>query len=68
MGRSGFAGLLLLLLWLAGLAAVAGWAWQSTSPGWRQLAGAFAVLAAGLLSFAAWLRAPRGVLAWDGAA
>jgi hypothetical protein len=68
VGRSRFAGLLLLLLWLAGLAAVAAWAWQSNRPGWRQLAGAAAVLAAGMLSFAGWLRAPRGVLAWDGAA
>jgi hypothetical protein len=68
VGRSRFAGFLLLLLWLAGLAAVAAWASQSTSPGWRQLAGAFAVMAAGPLAFAAWFRSARGVLAWDGAA
>ena len=67
VGRSRFAGVLLALLWLAGLAgAVAFWL-QSAAPGWRQGLAVAAVAAGGAFALAGWLRASSGSIAWDGA-
>lgn len=66
VGRGRIAVLLLLLCWLAGLAALLAWSWQSAAAGWVR-AGAFFLLAAcGVWAAFACVRAPRGTLAWTG--
>jgi hypothetical protein len=67
VGRSPFAGWVLAGLWLAGLLAAGAWSLQSGS-GWRQLAAFAALVACGSLAWHGWLRSPRGMLRWDGAA
>jgi hypothetical protein len=68
VGRSAWAGALLLCLWLAGLGVVALWSWVDPAPGRRQALGL--ALAAGVGAWAAWhwRHLPRGELGWDGAA
>src|SRR5689334_13737408 len=67
VGRGRWAAVALALAWLAGLAALLAWAWQSAGPVWLR-GPAFVLLAAcGAWAAFAWLRAPRGVLAWTGA-
>jgi hypothetical protein len=66
VGRSAFAGVLLVLLAGAGCAAVLAFTLQSASFGWRQAAGWAAMAAASLWAAWAWLRSARGTLRWDG--
>ena len=68
VGRSAFAGGLAAALALLGLAAAAGWALQSQALGWRQGLAFAAVLLSSAFALGAWLRAPQGVLRWDGEA
>ena len=68
VGRSRAAGVFLAAAWSAGALATCWWTWQAATPGWRQAAAALLVLAVGAFGLAAWLRSPRGALAWDGAA
>lgn len=65
VGRSGFAGAFLLLVWLLGAAAMALWVGQTNVPGWRQGSG---LLALGIVGFWAgwtWWRTAVGELSWD---
>jgi len=64
VGRSPFAGLLLLAIWLAAAAAIGFW-WAGTA-GWRPLAAALAWLASGVWAAAQWWRSATGNVAWDG--
>jgi toxin CptA len=66
VGRSVWAGALLLGLWLAGLAATATWAWAVPAPGWPQ--GLALTLAACLGAWAGWhwWCSPGGDLSWEG--
>ena len=66
VGRSRFAGALLLLIWLLAASATGLWWTQLQAPGWR--VGAAALLSAGAGALAAWnwWHAPKGTLAWDG--
>jgi toxin CptA len=64
VGRSPFAGVLLLVIWLAAAAAIAFW-WNHAS-GWRLGAAALLWLASGLLAARHWWRSPAGAVAWDG--
>ena len=58
----------MLILWLAGLAAVAAWSAQARVTPWTGAAAVFAVLASGLAALAHWRRPPRQAsLAWGGA-
>lgn len=66
VGRSAFALACLALPWLGGLAAVTAWSMQSPAPDGRQGLAWLAVAACGLAAAWAWLRSPRGTLAWDG--
>ena len=66
VGRSRFAGRLLLGAWLAGLAACAFWWLVAQAPGWRLAVAAFAVAMAGLVACRLWWRSPAGELRWDG--
>ncbi|MDO8441921.1 MAG: hypothetical protein Q7S97_12105 [Polaromonas sp.] len=66
LGRSHFQGLVLLGLWLAGLAVLALW-WHA-APGfdWRLGAALAATLASGALAGLGWKNSPIGQLRWDG--
>ena len=66
VGRSRFAGLLALLLWLAGCAATLLWWIQVQDGGWRRIVLLSVVAAAGACGAWAWRRSPVGHLAWDG--
>ncbi|HEY8356662.1 MAG TPA: hypothetical protein VIL30_04295 [Ramlibacter sp.] len=68
VGRSRFALAGLALAWLAGLAAACAWTLQAQAPGWHQALAVAVVALAGAAAGAAWLRSPRGTLAWDGGA
>jgi toxin CptA len=66
VGRSSWAGAIVLLLWLAGVAACSGWL-LTGAPAWAPLL-VVAVLVAGAGAAAwSWWRHPAGLLAWDGA-
>ena len=67
VGRSRWAGALAASLWLAGLAGTLLWSAQPQLAFWRLALAWGAVAAAGLIALRACWRAPRGVLAWDGA-
>jgi toxin CptA len=64
VGRSPFAGALLLVIWLAAGAAIAFW-WPQAS-GWRLAAAALLWLASGAGAGVQWWRSPTGAVAWDG--
>ncbi|HSV78048.1 MAG TPA: hypothetical protein VLK85_02440, partial [Ramlibacter sp.] len=66
VGRSRFAGLLLLACWLAGALALLLWSWQSEATGWRQALGLGSCVLVGLLAARSWLAARAGQLSWDG--
>jgi len=66
VGRSRFAGGLLLLIWSAGASAVAAWNWQVDAAGLRIALAWSVVLLTGAYSARAWVRSPTGTLAWDG--
>lgn len=68
VGRSRFAAALSLVLWGAGLLAVAWWTWQAQAAGWRHALAFAAVAACGLAATWAWRRSPVGYLRWDGGA
>ncbi|HSH91764.1 MAG TPA: hypothetical protein VK996_17400 [Ramlibacter sp.] len=66
VGRSRFAGLLLLVAWLLGAAtALASWL-QGQPFVWRIALVASLLAAAGAFAAAGWWRSSRGTLAWDG--
>jgi toxin CptA len=68
VGRSPFAGTLLLLVWLLGAMAVALW-WSLMAAGsWRLLLAGLAVGAVGALAARQWWLTPAGDLTWDGEA
>lgn len=66
VGRSRFAGLLVLAVWLAGLAAITAWILQSPAAGGRHLLAGCVLAVSGIAGLAGWLRAARGTLSWDG--
>jgi toxin CptA len=68
VGRSHWAGALLLALWLAGLLAALLWSTQTPPADWRSPLVWITVAVAGALALRSWWRAPAGTLAWDGAA
>ncbi|MGE0330166.1 MAG: hypothetical protein AB7P37_05690 [Ramlibacter sp.] len=64
VGRSSVQGLLCLVIWLLGVAAVA--AWVAASPGAARLAAASALNAlVGALAANTWWRTPAGQLQWN---
>lgn len=67
VGRSAWAGWLLLLAWAGGAATCTAWAWQGASPA-GVAAGLAATFAAGTLAGRWWWRLPCGRLHWDGGA
>ena len=67
VGRSAFAGALLLAPALAGLAVAILWTVQSHAPGWRQALAFACGAAAAAFAAAAWVRSPAGRLHWTGA-
>jgi len=68
VGRSHWAGALLLGLWLAGLVAALLWSTETSPVGWQFALVWITVAAAGATALRSWSRAPAGMLAWDGAA
>jgi len=66
VGRSRFAGALVLLLWLAGVAAISVWVFQPGEFGWRQALALFSIALTGLLALQDWLASPAGDLSWTG--
>ena len=64
VGRSPFAGALLLIIWLAAAAALGVW-WAEAS-GWRLAAAALLWLATGVWAATRWWCSPTGTVAWDG--
>jgi hypothetical protein len=65
-GRSSWAGVAILGLWLAGAAGIVLWSVQArTSPGGVAIACAL-LATSGAIALGAWRRTPAGVLAWDG--
>ena len=66
LGRSRFAGGVLLILWLSGLLAVGLWVGQTDAPGWRQALALSAVIVIGSWAGWSWFRTPTGTLTWDG--
>lgn len=65
VGRSPFAGALLLVIWLAAAAAIGLW-WESGASGGRLGAAVLLWVASGLWAALHWWRSPMGALAWDG--
>jgi toxin CptA len=65
VGRSPFAGLLLLAIWLAGAAALMFW-WMSGPSSSRLGAVVLSWLASGLWAARQWWRSPIGAVAWNG--
>jgi hypothetical protein len=68
VGRSRLAGLVLAAAWLAGAAACAAWGWQVAAPPWQRALAAALVLLSAVAGLKGWAAAPRGTLAWSGAA
>jgi toxin CptA len=68
VGRSLWAGALLLALWLAGVLAALLWSTQAPPAPWRFALVWTAVAVAGAFALGHWWGAPAGMLAWDGAA
>lgn len=68
VGRSHLAGLLMLIVWLAGLGILFLWLLPGPASGWRWAMGAMALVLAGAWAAASWWRMPAGELAWDGRA
>ncbi|MGZ5775154.1 MAG: hypothetical protein ACXWJJ_07180 [Ramlibacter sp.] len=66
MGRSSWAGAILLAVWAAAAATSIGW-WLSGGAGWRLAAAAVLTPALGAVAAWSWWREPPGLLAWDGA-
>jgi toxin CptA len=66
VGRSPFAAGLLSGAWLLGVAAVGLWSFQIQAPGWQLGASLGMLLLTGLCAARNWLRAPQGMLSWDG--
>jgi len=66
VGRSLFAGVLLLQVWSLAAAAIGLWWAHAGSPGWRLPVAALALVAVGAWAAWNWWRSPAGVLAWDG--
>jgi hypothetical protein len=64
MGRSPFAGALLLVIWLAAAAAIGFW-WPQAS-GWRLAMAALLWLSTGMWAAVQWWRSPTGAVVWDG--
>jgi toxin CptA len=65
VGRSPFAGVLLLAIWLAGAAALLSW-WMSGGSGSRLGSAALLWLVSGLWAARQWWRSPTGAVAWNG--
>jgi len=65
VGRSFWAGCMLVGLWAAAVAACAAWVLAGAS-GWRLLLSVGLVLVVGGFAATAWWREPSGILAWDG--
>ena len=65
VGRSRFAGALLLVIWLAAAATLALWI-KSGASGWRPGAAALLWIASGAWAVGHWWRSPTGAVAWDG--
>ncbi|HEX7891575.1 MAG TPA: hypothetical protein VF522_19650 [Ramlibacter sp.] len=67
VGRSAFAGCVILLLALLGLLGALAWTLQAQALAWRQALAFAAVAACSGIALASWWRSPQGVLRWDGA-
>jgi hypothetical protein len=68
VGRSRFAAILLLLVWLMGLAVCTAWWVELHGTGWRAGASGLAAAAAGVAAARMWWQSPSGTLDWDGQA
>lgn len=66
VGRSAWAGALLLALWLGGLLATAAWAWAVPVPGWQQGLALGMAMCLGAWAGWHWWHSPRGELSWEG--
>lgn len=66
VGRSRFAGAVLLALCGLGVAATAWWGWQADVLSWRHQLGVLTVVMASCCAAFGWLRIPEGELRWDG--
>jgi hypothetical protein len=66
VGRSSFAAVLLLLIWLGAAAGTALWWAQAPGPGWRLVLALLLLLATGAGAAVGWQRSPAGALEWDG--
>ncbi|MES2787224.1 MAG: hypothetical protein V4684_17290 [Pseudomonadota bacterium] len=66
VGRSRFAGVAVLVLWLLGAATVCGWWLQAQAPGWRTLAALIVVVGSGVLAAMTLGRSHIGSISWDG--
>jgi toxin CptA len=65
VGRSRFAGGLLLGLWLLGVAACVAWRLGSPASGARSAIAAIVLVLAAVLASWNWWRMPDGMLSWD---
>ncbi len=68
VGRSRFALLLAVSLWVGAACCTGLWLYQPVEPGWRQAAALVALATSALVALGAWFRSPRGELRWDGRA
>jgi hypothetical protein len=66
VGRSRFAGVMLLIGWLLGVAAAAAWWVQARSGPWAAAAVGALLAVAAWLALAHWRGSAAGALAWDG--
>ncbi len=66
VGRSRFATVAMLVMWLLGATTVFAWWLQAQAPGWRTLAALLVVTGSGVLVAMTWRSSPVGSIAWDG--
>jgi hypothetical protein len=66
VGRSSFAGRLMLLAWMFSAAGLVVWRMQVQASPAALAAAVAALIASGTFALRSWLRSPIGTLAWDG--
>ena len=66
VGRSRFAGAMLLFAWLMGAMSILAWWAQAQSLAWRMIGAVTVVLLTGIAAAMSWWRMPGGELVWDG--
>jgi hypothetical protein len=68
VGRSSFAGRVMLLVWIIAAAGLAAWRMQVQASFVAVLVAGTVFVASGAFALRAWLRSPPGTLSWDGLA